>query len=191
MNIKHSFVSVVGVVSSQATNFLSILLIGKLCGPAVLGHVSQLTAVGAISWIDRWLQSGIRLHGVRTGERGTRFCKLDTCRFRHQLHGRDGGTRRRGIQLRLCCLARVWCLPAASAWRSAHERAEIYDHCNPESLSQRRVHGIPRDPSGAIAPRVRRLQCIRGQRSDLSRIDQSFPPWCILSRGGNGSLAGY
>jgi O-antigen/teichoic acid export membrane protein len=45
VNLKHSFVSVAGVVSSQATNFLSILLIGKLCGPAALGQFSQLTAV--------------------------------------------------------------------------------------------------------------------------------------------------
>ncbi|MFL9982466.1 lipopolysaccharide biosynthesis protein [Paraburkholderia sediminicola] len=46
MNIKHSFVSVVGVVLSQALNFVSILLIGKYCGPTDLGYFSQLTASG-------------------------------------------------------------------------------------------------------------------------------------------------
>jgi O-antigen/teichoic acid export membrane protein len=46
VNIKHSFVSVIGVVFSQALNFVSILLIGKYCGPTDLGYFSQLTASG-------------------------------------------------------------------------------------------------------------------------------------------------
>jgi O-antigen/teichoic acid export membrane protein len=46
VNIKHSFVSVIGVVLSQALNFVSILLIGKYCGPTDLGYFSQLTASG-------------------------------------------------------------------------------------------------------------------------------------------------
>jgi O-antigen/teichoic acid export membrane protein len=46
VNIKHSFVSVTGVVLSQALNFVSILLIGKYCGPTDLGYFSQLTASG-------------------------------------------------------------------------------------------------------------------------------------------------
>lgn len=46
MNIKHSFVSVAGVVLSQALNFVSMLLIGKYCGPTDLGYFSQLMAGG-------------------------------------------------------------------------------------------------------------------------------------------------
>jgi O-antigen/teichoic acid export membrane protein len=46
VNIKHSFVSVGGVVLSQALNFVSILLIGKYCGPTELGYFSQFMAVG-------------------------------------------------------------------------------------------------------------------------------------------------
>ncbi|MGF6659739.1 O-antigen/teichoic acid export membrane protein [Paraburkholderia atlantica] len=46
MNIKHSIVSVAGVVLSQALNFVSILLIGKFCGPTALGYFSQLMAGG-------------------------------------------------------------------------------------------------------------------------------------------------
>lgn len=46
MNIKHSFVSIAGVVLSQALNFVSILLIGKYCGPTDLGYFSQLMAGG-------------------------------------------------------------------------------------------------------------------------------------------------
>ncbi|APA89774.1 hypothetical protein BJG93_30385 (plasmid) [Paraburkholderia sprentiae WSM5005] len=46
MNIKHSFVSVAGVVLSQALSFVSVLLIGKYCGPTDLGYFSQLMAGG-------------------------------------------------------------------------------------------------------------------------------------------------
>lgn len=46
MNVRHALISVIGVVASQGANFLSVILIGRLCGPDVLGDFSHLTAIG-------------------------------------------------------------------------------------------------------------------------------------------------
>jgi len=46
VNIRHSLISVTGVIASQGTSFLSIIMIGKFCGPDELGDFSYLTAIG-------------------------------------------------------------------------------------------------------------------------------------------------
>lgn len=46
VNVKHSVLSIAGVVFSQIANFATIILIGKFCGPSELGYFSQLTAIG-------------------------------------------------------------------------------------------------------------------------------------------------
>jgi hypothetical protein len=46
VNVKHSVVSVGGVVLSQIANFVAVILIGKFCGPSELGYFSQLNAIG-------------------------------------------------------------------------------------------------------------------------------------------------
>ncbi|TCG00691.1 hypothetical protein BZM26_11110 [Paraburkholderia strydomiana] len=46
VNVKHSVVSIAGVVLSQAANFIAVILIGKFCGPSELGYFSQLNAIG-------------------------------------------------------------------------------------------------------------------------------------------------
>ncbi|WP_438390115.1 hypothetical protein [Caballeronia sp. DA-9] len=46
VNVKHSVVSVAGVILSQTANFIAVILIGKFCGPSELGYFSQLNAIG-------------------------------------------------------------------------------------------------------------------------------------------------
>ena len=46
VNVKHSVVSVAGVILSQTANFAAVILIGKFCGPSELGYFSQLNAIG-------------------------------------------------------------------------------------------------------------------------------------------------
>ena len=47
VNVKHSVVSIAGVVLSQAANFIAVILIGKFCGPSELGYFSQLNAIAS------------------------------------------------------------------------------------------------------------------------------------------------
>jgi hypothetical protein len=46
VNVKHSVVSIAGVIFSQTANFIAVILIGKFCGPSELGYFSQLNAIG-------------------------------------------------------------------------------------------------------------------------------------------------